>query len=313
MSKFPDPVKPKEDVDRERRLRAHDIRKSIKLGIAIRLGIVIAELFGVAFFGSAALFMDALASAIDIGSSLLLVLFIKLAERPPDDDHPFGHGRYEPLAGLQLGLFLAFIGASMIFQQVYELGTNAERQPLESGVWIIPTVAVILLEISYQVVKKTAQRQHSPALAADAIHYRIDALTSLLAAIALILAQWQPHFSVIIDQLGAMAISCLMIGLGLHASRNNLHQLLDRVPERKFFERVQRAAAAVSGVLDTEKIRIQQYGPDAHVDIDIEVDPNLPVDQAHRISQKVRANIQEMWPQVRDVTVHIEPYYPGDH
>jgi len=92
-----------------------------------------------------------------------------------------------------------------------------------------------------------------------------------------------------------------------------LNQLLDKIPATRYFLAVRKAAINVNGVLDTEKIRIQQYGPDAHVDIDIEVDPQLSVEKAHTISQHVRAAIQKEWPMVRDVMVHIEPYYPGDH
>ena len=88
---------------------------------------------------------------------------------------------------------------------------------------------------------------------------------------------------------------------------------MDRIPEDRFFNTVRQAAKHVEGVLETEKIRIQRYGPDAHVDIDIEVDPGLTVEVAHAISQKVRVEIQKAWPAVRDVTVHIEPYYSGDH
>jgi divalent metal cation (Fe/Co/Zn/Cd) transporter len=76
---------------------------------------------------------------------------------------------------------------------------------------------------------------------------------------------------------------------------------------------VRDAAKSVDGVCDTEKIRIQQHGPNAHVDIDVEVDPHMTVERAHEISQKVRRAIQTAWPQVLDVTVHIEPYYENDH
>ncbi|MCB1136629.1 MAG: cation transporter, partial [Chlamydiia bacterium] len=76
---------------------------------------------------------------------------------------------------------------------------------------------------------------------------------------------------------------------------------------------VRTAALRVPGVRETEKIHLQVYGPDALVGIDIEVDPKMPVDEAHDITQKVRAEIQKDWPAVRDVIVHVEPYYPGDH
>ena len=105
----------------------------------------------------------------------------------------------------------------------------------------------------------------------------------------------------------------VVIWLGMSAAFENLHQLMDRVPEGESFERVRSAAAGVEGVLEVEKIRIQHAGPDAHVDIDIEVDPAIRVDEAHRIAQHVRAKIQSAWPSVREVVVHVEPFYAGDH
>lgn len=312
MTHFPDNLTPPSSVFQARVARKRQMISSIGWGVAIRLIIVVGELTGFFLFGSASLFMDALASVLDVMFSLFLLLFVFLAEKPPDQNHPFGHGRYEPLAGLQLGVLLVLVGGGMFLQQGWAISLPHEGQ-LGKYVWIIPLCAVVMLEISYRMMMRTAKQQHSPALAADAMHYRLDSLTSLLATIALFCAAYVPSWSLIIDHIGAAAIAFLMIIMGLYAVRNNLRQLLDHVPDAHFFSTVSKAAKQVSGVLDTEKIRIQLCGPDAHVDIDVEVDPQLSVEKAHQISQQVRVEIQKEWPAVRDVTVHIEPFYPNDH
>lgn len=312
MTHFPNPIHLPSSVFHERKERERQLVKSSVRGIALRIMIVIFELVGVMIFGSSALLMDAIASGIDILSSLLLVICIKLAYRPPDENHPFGHGRYEPLIGLQLGIMMAVIGAGVLFQQTFSLSSAGDRI-IDPRTWMIPFCAVILLEISYQIVMRTARRQNSPALAADAVHYRIDGITSLFATVALVLAAYVPTWGDTLDHIGAILIALLMVGIGVYAARQNLHQIMDRTPDRSYFDRVKFAAEKVEGVLGTEKIRIQLYGPDAHVDIDIEVEPFLSVEVAHKISQQVRAEIQKDWSQVRDVTVHIEPFYPGDH
>lgn len=312
MTHFPGPIRLPKSVFLERKERERQLVSSSIRGIALRSLIILGELAGVMAFGSSSLLMDAIASGIDVLSSILLVICIKLAYRPPDANHPFGHGRYEPLFGLQLGLMMALIGAGMLFQQSFALGDVTDRT-IDPLTWIIPFCAVILLEISYQMVMRTARLQNSPALAADAIHYRIDGITSLFATIALLIAAYVPSWGVQIDHIGAILIALLMIGIGFYASRENLHQIMDRKPDPIYFDRVRTAAKRVDGVLGTEKIRIQLYGPDAHVDIDVEVEPHLSVEIAHKISQMVRAEIQKDWSQVRDVTVHIEPFYPGDH
>lgn len=313
MSKYPDPIPLPEEVFEARRERSQRIISSASRAICLRLAIVAGEFAGVAWVFSSALLVDAIFSLIDVAFSVFLIICIKLAGRPPDEEHPFGHGRYEPLIGLQSALFMICIGVGMAAQQFLELGSPSHRDIIDRPIWIIPLMAVILLEIAYRLVVRTAKKQNSPALAADAAHYRVDMLTSAFAMVALILADIIPDWSPLIDNLGAIAISILMVGFGLFAARGNLNQLLDRVPAERFFERVQKAAASVKGVEEVEKTRIQLYGPDAHVDIDIEVAPNLSVDVAHQISQEVRASIQRDWPAVRDVMVHVEPFYPGDH
>lgn len=313
MSKFPKSISLPADVQASRDKRYKQVLSSAKLGIKIRLSIILFELVGVALINSSALFLDAVSSLLDVVSSLFLIICFKMAQEPPDQDHPFGHGRYEPLGGLLLGILMIIMGGVMLFQESLNLFQESLEKPMHPLAWAFPVTAVILLELSYRLIIRTAKKEKSPALAADAIHYRIDGLTSLLAGIALIAAAYLPSWSATIDHGGAILIALFMMIIGFLASKENFHQLMDKVPDTEFFEKVKLAAFTVKGVKGTEKIRIQQYGPDAHVDIDIEVDPHLSVDIAHQISQKVRASIQQAWPAVRDVTVHVEPYYAGDH
>lgn len=310
---FPDPVPLPPQVYSSRAKRHEQILDSAKWGIKIRLSIILFELVGFFLFNSSALFMDIVASAMDIASTLFLIFCIKLAKKPPDRDHPFGHGRYEPLGGLILGILLIIVGGFLSVQQMMGAIQEEHVREIHPWAWIFPAIAVVLLEICYRYMMHTAKTANSPALAADAYHYRIDGITSLFATLALLAAAFAPHWSLLIDHVGAISINLFMILVGFISIRENLHQLMDKIPDESFFAKVTLAAGRVNGVKGTEKIQIQQYGPDAHVDIDVEVDPKLTVDEAHKISQQVRAEIQKEWPAVRDVTVHIEPFYANDH
>lgn len=313
MPKYPKPLNLPKEINVSRMKRNRDVVKAIKLGICFRLFVILFEFIGVALINSSALFLDAISSFTDVISSLFLVFCIRLAQRPPDHDHPFGHGRYEPLGGLLLGILLIVLGGVMLAQQLLGVFQEEMHRHIHPLAWLFPAIAMISLEIAYRLLIRTAKRQHSPALLADAAHYRMDSLTSLFATIALIVAAFWPEWGLTIDHIGAIVIAFFMIGMGFLASRENFHQLMDKIPDSHFFEIVKKAALRASGVEGTEKIRIQQYGPDAHVDIDIEVNPSLTVAKAHKISQQVRLEIQKAWPSVRDVTVHIEPYYRNDH
>lgn len=313
MSQFPPKIPLPDSVSKQRNKRIRDMLRAGTKGVSIRLAIIVAELLGYVLFTSSALLLDAMSSLLDVASSLFLLFCIKQAGKPPDRNHPFGHGRFEPIAGLQLGLLLVVIGGGMLFQQVGTVFKGEEMRTIPPYAWIIPFIAVILLEISYRVLIKTASKEDSPALLADAWHYRIDSASSFFAMIALIVAAFYPDKSAFIDHMGAIAIAIFMICIGAFAARKNFNQLVDRAPPKQYFEKVRTAAMRVEGVRSTEKLRLQVYGPDAQVSIDIEVDPYLSVDAAHAITQKVRAEIQKEWPSVRDVIVHVEPYFPGDH
>lgn len=313
MSQFPNSLKLPLSIHESRIKRDHEIVRAASLGIKIRFAIIFFELIGVVLVQSSALFFDVLATLMDVVSSFFLIFCVKMAQKPPDRNHPFGHGRYEPLGGMLLGILLVVTGIIMSANQMLALFQDETHHVIHPYGWIFPAATIVLLEISYRYIQKIAKRENSPALMADAVHYRIDSLNSVSATIALAIGAYFPLWSGLSDQIGAICIALFMVVVGVYATKENMHQLMDRIPNSEFFDRVKKAAMKVKGILGTEKIRIQQYGPDAHVDIDIEVDPELSVNKAHELSQEVRFEIQKEWPSVRDVTVHIEPFYANDH
>jgi cation diffusion facilitator family transporter len=310
---FPDPIELPPSYSIARARRRKELVGSIWRGVGVRFLIIAIEVIGFFVFGSFALLIDGIASGVDISFSLILLVGIRMAAKPPDEDHPFGHGRYEPLAGLQLSVFMIVAGTVLGIQQFFSAFSLEDEWIISPYAWIIPFIAMILLEICYRFMMHFAKSHHSPALKVEAIHFRIDALNTLFATVALILAAFFPPFGRMFDHFGASLIAWLMVVIGISAAISNVHQLMDKKPDKAYFNLVREAAGQVEGVLDTEKLRIQLSGPDAHVDIDVEVDPKLTVEEAHLISQEVRAEIQKRWSAVRDVIVHLEPYYPNDH
>lgn len=313
---FPKKIRPSHhlfDIPRKQRTRA--LATASLRACFIRLTLIAIEMVGYYATGSQSLLLDALASSYDLVTSLALLSCLWIAQTPPDKKHPFGHGRLEPIAGMQMALFLVFFGAYLLYQEVswFLQPPVSQAHPIAAYSGLFALLATILMELSYRHLIHQAKRHESRAMETEALHYRLDAANSLLATFVLFCAALFPSISHYLDHVGA-AIIALMMGIsGFKAAKRNLDQLLDARPDNVHFARIKKAAMQVEGVKDTEKIAIQQYGPDAHVDIDIEVLPDLRVDVAHEISQKVRVAIQECWPSVQNVTVHIEPYYPGDH
>ncbi len=310
---FPDPVGLPETVDLARATRTSRLVGVSTIGVAVRLLIIGIELAGFWVWGYSVLLVDAVASLADVVASVAIIIAIKIAERPPDEDHPFGHGRFEPLAGMQMGILICMLGGGVIGQQFFAVFTEAASGHVNVWVAAIPLAAAVIFELICRMILRIGRREHSTALISEAYHYRVDGVTSLLAAVGLLVASAIPQFSNLVDHIGAMLLAAIMLGLGATAVWQNVHQLLDRVPDSEWFRRVRASAEKVEGVLDVEKVRMQCAGPDAHVDIDIEVDPRQTVSEAHVITQHVRAQIQTDWPAVRDVVVHVEPYFDGDH
>lgn len=312
MKKFHDRIVLSKNVKLSRQLRLNSITKACYRGIVLRSVIIIAEFVGYLFTKSQSLWLDAVGTTCDICFSIFLIFSIKYASRPPDENHPFGHGRFEPIAGLQLSIVLVTLGAILGFNQLKGTVFIANRT-FPFYTFLIPLLAGVLLELCFQYFKYTASKTHSAALLADAYHFRSDALNSFIAALALGLGFINPEYAAFLDHMGAFVIAIIMMITGTKNIFNNLHQLLDKKPSNAYLRKIVEAACKIEGVLGTEKLRVQRYGPDAHVDIDIEVDPLMPVMDAHKIAQQVRVSIQETLPEVQDVMVHVEPYFEADH
>ena len=310
-SPYPDPILPDGAVLEERARRLGELQRIVLVGIVIRGGVVVVELTASIQLGSSALLADGIASAVDIVSSVALLIAFRLAVRPPDEDHPFGHGRYEPLAGLQIGLLIAAAGTMLLLQLL--LGRDLAAFEPEPGLFLVPAAAAVALMGTGLALRRSGRANRSSAVRAEAKHYLVDAATSLAAAVTLVAGQLFPESAALWDRGGALVLALLVVVAGLSAAQENLHQLMDRAPSDRFFDRVRNAARSVDGVREVEKIRIQAAGPDAHVDIDIEVDPTITVERSHRIAQRVRAAVQSDWAMVREVVVHVEPYYADDH
>lgn len=292
--------------------RTRDLLRATAFAAGLRGVIIIAELAGYWFWQADVLLVDAVSSLADLFASTALMGFIWLAARPPDVRHPLGHGRFEPLAGMQLGLLIALLGLGLGVRQVWQMSAGWPRaeSALPAGAFALPLMAVVLLEAARYRLVRLARREQSTALLAEAAHYRADALTSFIATLTLLLAGLLPEQVWMVDAIGALLLSGVMVLLGLLAMRENARQLLDEAAPAERMVEIRSAAMAVSGVLGTEKLAVQTSGPDAHVDIDVEVCGDLSVQDGHAIAQQVRLEIQRTWPAVRDVIVHIEPHRP---
>ena len=284
--------------------------KIARISIAVGLFLAVIKLLAGYFGNSHAVFADGVESAGDVVASLILWLGLRISAEPPDEDHPYGHGRFEILAGQAIGAVLIASGSILAWQSYLHL-QQAQVAPQVFAIWTV--VISVGMKIALARWKFAAARQfRSAALGATAANDWLDVLSGAIAIIAVGLNLWRPERFSHADAIGGVVIALLVIVLGVNVLRDSSWELLDSMPSEEMLREIRTCALTVPGALGIEQCRARKTGLQYHVDLHLEVNPEMTVDAAHRIGGQVRAAIREQLSWVADVLIHIEPA-PGHH
>ena len=274
-------------------------------GLAINIMLASVKMLA-GFFGNAyVLIADGIESAMDVGGSIVIWGGLKVAARPPDRTHPYGHGKAEPIAAVIVAIGVLAAALGLAIQSVREIFLPHHGPAPYTLVVLI--VAVIVKEILYRYVIRFGRSVESTAVQTDAWHHRTDAMTSIAAFIGISVAliggeAWQSA-----DDWAAL-FACALIGTnGYRLLRPALFEIMDTAPRGKIVDSVRNAAAAVPGVIEVEKCLIRKMGLDFYVDLHVGVNGSISVHEGHEIAHQVKAAIQQGDSRIADVLVHIEP------
>ena len=262
---------------------------------------------------SEALIADGAESLSDSLASLVVVGGLRTARKPPDDKHRYGHGKAEFIAAQAIGAVLLLAGILIGYRGISEIFWPTEGSfPKAFTIWFV-LATIVGKEAMFQYKIRIGRRLKSESLIADAWHHRSDAITSIPALIgigaALLLGpSWR-----IFDPLAAVIIGLIICGMGVYTFMRTASVLLDEAADAETLAAIRRAALSVPGVKDTEKLMTRRSGLETHMELHVEVDPAMSVRDAHAVAQQVEQTIRREVPGATHVTVHIEPYYPGDH
>ncbi|EDY21768.1 cation diffusion facilitator family transporter [Chthoniobacter flavus Ellin428] len=262
---------------------------------------IVAGLLGNAY----ALIADGIESTLDIFSSLIIWFGLKVAAEPPDDEHPYGHGKAEPLASIVVALIVIAAAIGLAVESVHEIITPHHAPAPYTLVVLIGVI--IIKETLFRKVSGAAEELGSTAVKTDAWHHRADVLTSAGAFIGISIAiiggkGWEPA-----DDWAALFTCTIIAFNGYKLLMPALHEVMDTAPPKELESAVRAIAAGVPQVAEVEKCRVRKMGLDYYVDIHIGVDANLTVRTGHEISHAVKDAIRTAKPEVMDVLVHIEP------
>src|SRR5262245_35637951 len=279
--------------------------RSILIGISVNILLVVVK--GAAGFlgNSYALIADAVESATDIASSLIIWISLKISAVPPDADHPYGHGKAEPMAAVLVSLTLIGAALSIAVQSIR--GILMPHQTPAPYTLVVLVAVVAAKESLYRFVFRVGEDIQSTAVKSDAWHHRSDAITSAAAFVGISIAIVGGRGYASADDWAALFASAIILFNAFHILRPAANELMDAAPPPEMEIAVRRAANKVPGVVALEKCFIRKMGFSYYVDLHVTVDGGIPVRQGHDIASRVRDAIKASNSSVAEVLVHIEP------
>ncbi|MGN6645814.1 MAG: cation diffusion facilitator family transporter [Cytophaga sp.] len=274
---------------------------SIAANICLAIVKAVAGILG----NSYALIADAIESTTDIFSSLLVLFGLQYASKPADKNHPYGHGRAEPLITFIVVCFLVGSAIFIAYKSILNINTPHELPKVWTLLVLLPLI--IWKEISFRLVMKKAKDINSSSLKADAWHHRSDAVTSVAAFIGISIAVYFGKGYEAADDWAALFASGFIIYNSYLIFRPALGEIMDENLHEDLIAEIRKVALTVDGVLATEKCFVRKAGMKYHVDLHAVVDATISVKRGHDISHKLKDALRAQIPQLGHVLIHIEP------
>ncbi len=286
-------------MDSEKAQETSRISIAVNLCLAIIKGVV-------GYVGNShALIADAVESTADVFSSILVLIGIKYASLPPDENHPYGHGKAEPLVSFAIVGFLILVAAGIAYQAVINI-SSPQQIPETYTLWVLVGV-IAIKESVFRFVRKRSDETGSTALLADAWHHRADAMTSLIAFVGIAIAVFMGEGYEAADDWAALFASVLIVFNAAIIFRPAMQELMDEHLYDDRILEIRRIAKEVDGVIGTEKCFIRKTGMRFHVDLHLIVDGNISVREGHDIAHELKRAIRKEMPEIIDVLIHVEP------
>lgn len=258
------------------------------------------------YFGhSYALIADAIESTADIFSSVMVYLGLKFAQKPADDNHPYGHGKIEPLTTFVVIVFLLISAFVISYHSINNINTRHQAPAAWTLLVLVPIIA--WKEIAFHLIMKKATALKSQTLCAEAWHQRSDAITSVAAFIGISIAVVMGRGYENADDWAALFAAAVIVYNSYRLFRPAFAELMDEHLYDDLIAGIRRESHSVDGIIATEKCHIRKSGRSYFVDLHIIIDGSMTVRDGHTLSHCLKDHLLEKFPEIHDVLIHIEP------
>lgn len=282
------------------------VRRLSLTGIVGNAALSAFKLFAGVAGQSSAMVSDAAHSLSDVLATLIALVGVLLSKRAADDDHPYGHERFESVAALLLGLILLATGGLIGKAGIEALlsGNDAQRGGPGPIALVAAVVSIAVKEAMYWYTRRCALRLDSAAFMADAWHHRSDALSSVGSLIGIAGAMMGYPA---LDPAAGVVICLVILTVALRTTRDALGQLLDTSCGRSYDRELTDFIAAQEGVVHVDLLRTRRFGNRVYVDLEISVDGDEPLRKAHSVAERVHLSVEQRFPGVKHIMIHVNP------
>lgn len=256
---------------------------------------------------SSAMVSDAIHSASDVFSTIIVIIGVKISNREADSNHQYGHERFECIAAIFLGIVLSLTGLSIGYSGVRSILNNNYKALTTPGLLavIAAILSIAIKEGMYWYTRSAAKKINSSALMADAWHHRSDSFSSIGSLIGILFARiGYPVF----DPLASVVICVLIIKAAFDICKDSIKKLTDESCDKETEEKIKELVLNQNGVISIDELRTRQFGSKIYVDIEILVDGELKLKDSHAIAEVVHDKIEEEFPLVKHCMVHVNPF-----
>lgn len=285
-----------------------EVRKVTWIGLAWNASLSVAKFLVGVFGNSQALVADAVHSASDFLTDVAVIVGSHFWNSPPDEDHPYGHRRFETLITIGIGLAVAAVGVGIGYNAVCNLLAGKGSHP-ELPVIIMALASIIVKEVLFRYTQREGRRIRSQALEANAWHHRSDAYSSIPVLVAVVVAFFLPQLW-FADVVGAVIVAFFILHSAYEIAWPGLLQLVDKGANAEILAKLNDLALSHPQVISLHGLRTRYVGSDLHVDVHIVVDAEMTLHAAHNVAEEVEQLLIDSGENVVDALVHIDPYDP---